>query len=116
MISENVTAITTKNDCDAEHAPVVVDDQPRAIAQRGWGLRSRSSPRLAFGPRSGRDRAEFSSHDEIDDLLDVRLANEPLGRVAPLIENHDPVADHEQILQPVGDENDAHALGAHSSE
>ena len=114
VISENVTAITTKKTAMLTTPPLswMISLARSRIALGGCGRGQECAPLSGRVPAD--DRAEFSAHDEVDDLLDIRLANEPLGRVAPLVENHDPVADHEQILQPVGDENDADALGAHA--
>ena len=63
-------------------------------------------------PRAGRDGLELAADDEVDDLLDIGLADQPLGDVAALVHDHDAVADHEQVLQPVGDQDDADAAGA----
>ena len=86
----------------------------RAIAAAPAGAATRGHVRrLRRAGRSRRDGLEFPPDDQVDDLLDVGLADEPLGDVAALVQHHDAVADHEQVLQPVGDENDADAVRAH---
>ena len=112
VISEKVTTMTTKNTAMLSDASVVVDDQSRALAQ-ACGDGGRGQAPVSLAPRAPAEtELEFSPDDQIDDLLDVRLADEPLGDVATLVQHHDAVADHEQVLQPVGDQNDADALRA----
>ena len=107
------TATTTKKTAMRATPPLAWTTQPGAIAQRvaasdAAAVTSRALPRS--GRARGRDGLELPPDDEVDDLLDIGLADQPLGDVAALIHDHDPVADEEEVLQPVGDQDDADAL------
>ena len=56
-------------------------------------------------PCPSRDRLEFSTDDKVDDLFDIGLADEAFGDVTALEQHHDAIANDEQVLQAVRDED-----------
>src|SRR5262245_57649988 len=50
------------------------------------------------------------AHDPADDFVSCRLGQGSLGKIGAVIERHDPVADVEDVVHAVADENDADAV------
>ena len=63
--------------------------------------------RSVAGSRSCRPcSAGLLADDQADQILEVGLADPPLGDLDALVHDGDAVADPEQVLQPVGDQHD----------
>src|SRR5215204_2446185 len=72
--------------------------------------RSCGRPRLAAtGRMARRSGGEFAADDEVHDLLDIGVLDAPFRDVATLIHHLDTIADQEEVLQTVGDQDNGDA-------
>ncbi len=51
---------------------------------------------------------EFFAHNQVNDIAQAGVGHPSVGDVGTFIHHHDPVADQEQVLQVVGNQNHAH--------
>ena len=77
-----------------------------ALGYAGWGAGQLDAEIRSNG------WLNVAADDQPDNLLQVGLVDLPLRDVRPLVHHHDAVAHAEQVLQTVGDKNDADAPSA----
>ena len=122
VATEKIMQTTTKNNAIDTTLPLAsIASRQLLLRTRGASVRSvraarRSCQCSALMRMAGRTGAELPPDDQVDDVLDVGVADQPLGDVAAFIHDLNAVADEEQILQAVGDENDADAARAHCAD
>lgn len=58
---------------------------------------------------------EFFAHNQVNDIAQAGVGHPSVGDVGTFIHHHDPVADQEQVLQAVGNQNHAHPASGNAA-